>query len=209
MPSASRRPRAHPAWRRTAPRGVHAPARAADPCRARRGGGRGLARRSRRPPSHPPAARGHPFVPYRSTSAKIASESTVMSGSCRSMWWPEELLVVRNDPVVDPDDAPVPDRVVVGCDGRVALRVVAHVNERLGGSSTGRRSSRASRSPRSAACGRSVPRLPARRTRLRRRLARRFRQAAPESRVSGRSATRCRRYSLRFRTCELPLSVVR
>ena len=43
----------------------------------------------------------------------------------------KELVVVEDDPVVDSDDRPVPDRVVVGRDGRMALRVVAHVDEQL------------------------------------------------------------------------------
>ena len=45
----------------------------------------------------------------------------------------EQLVVVQDDPVVDPDDRPVADRVVVGGDRRVALRVVADVDEELGG----------------------------------------------------------------------------
>ena len=45
----------------------------------------------------------------------------------------EELVVVEDDPVVDPDDRAVPDRMVVGSDRRVALRVVAHVHEQLVG----------------------------------------------------------------------------
>ena len=44
----------------------------------------------------------------------------------------EELLVVDDDPVVDPDDRTVGDRVVVGTKGQVALRVVADVDEDLG-----------------------------------------------------------------------------
>ena len=44
----------------------------------------------------------------------------------------EQLVVVEDDPVVDPDDRSVPDRVVVGRDRRMALRVVAHVDENLG-----------------------------------------------------------------------------
>ena len=43
----------------------------------------------------------------------------------------EDLLVVDDDPVVDADDGTVPDRVVVGLDRRMALRVVADVDERL------------------------------------------------------------------------------
>jgi hypothetical protein len=44
----------------------------------------------------------------------------------------DQLLVVDDDPVVDPDDGAVADRVVVGVDPGVALRVVANVDERLG-----------------------------------------------------------------------------
>ena len=44
----------------------------------------------------------------------------------------EDLLVVRDDPVVDPDDRPVADRVVVGGERRMALGVVADVEEGLG-----------------------------------------------------------------------------
>ena len=44
----------------------------------------------------------------------------------------EDLLVVDDDPVVDPDDRAVPDRVVVRLDRGMALRVVAHVDEHLG-----------------------------------------------------------------------------
>jgi hypothetical protein len=45
----------------------------------------------------------------------------------------KELVVVQDDPVVDPHDRPVPHRVVVGIDRRVALRVVADVHEQLVG----------------------------------------------------------------------------
>ncbi len=45
----------------------------------------------------------------------------------------EDLLVVDDDPVVDPDDAAVPDRVVVREDRRVALREVPDVDEHLAG----------------------------------------------------------------------------
>src|SRR5262249_25896594 len=44
----------------------------------------------------------------------------------------EQLVVVRDDPVVNPDHRPVADRMVVGRDRRVALRVVPHVHEQLG-----------------------------------------------------------------------------
>jgi hypothetical protein len=43
----------------------------------------------------------------------------------------EERVVVRDDPVVDPHHAAVPDGVVVREDRRVALREVANVNEDL------------------------------------------------------------------------------
>jgi hypothetical protein len=45
----------------------------------------------------------------------------------------EELLVVRDDPVVDPGHPSVPDRVVVRRDRRMPLRVVADVDQRLAG----------------------------------------------------------------------------
>ena len=43
----------------------------------------------------------------------------------------EQLLIVLDDAVVDADDGSVADGVVVGLDRRVALRVVAHVDEHL------------------------------------------------------------------------------
>ena len=43
----------------------------------------------------------------------------------------EQLLVVVDHTVVDPDDRAVPDRVVVGEEGRMALREIADVNECL------------------------------------------------------------------------------
>ena len=43
----------------------------------------------------------------------------------------EDLLVVDDDPVVDPDDRAVPDRVVVRLDRGMALGVVPHVHEHL------------------------------------------------------------------------------
>ncbi len=46
----------------------------------------------------------------------------------------EELLVVRDDPVVDARHGAVADGVVVRGDRRVALRVVADVDEHLPGS---------------------------------------------------------------------------
>ena len=44
----------------------------------------------------------------------------------------EELVVVLDDPVVDPDDRAVPDRVVVRGEARMTLGVVADVDEELG-----------------------------------------------------------------------------
>jgi hypothetical protein len=44
----------------------------------------------------------------------------------------EQLVVVGDRAVVDPDDRSVADRVVVRLDARVALRVVPDVQERLG-----------------------------------------------------------------------------
>ncbi len=45
----------------------------------------------------------------------------------------EELVVIGDDPVVDPGHAAVADGMVVRGDRRVALRVVADVNENLAG----------------------------------------------------------------------------
>ena len=44
----------------------------------------------------------------------------------------EQLVVVEDDPVVNPDDRAVPDGMVVRLDRRMALRVVAHVDEQFG-----------------------------------------------------------------------------
>ena len=46
----------------------------------------------------------------------------------------EDLLVVDDDAVVDSDHGAVADRMVVGLDCRVALRVIAHVDEHVTGS---------------------------------------------------------------------------
>ena len=43
----------------------------------------------------------------------------------------EQIVVVEDDPVVDPDDRAVPYRMVVRRDRRMALRVVPHMYERL------------------------------------------------------------------------------
>ena len=43
----------------------------------------------------------------------------------------EELVVVPDDPVVDPNDRAVPDGVVVGGEAGVALGVVTDVDEEL------------------------------------------------------------------------------
>ena len=44
----------------------------------------------------------------------------------------KQLVVVEDDPVVNPDHRPVPHRVIVGGDRRMALRVVADMHENLG-----------------------------------------------------------------------------
>ena len=44
-----------------------------------------------------------------------------------------QLVVVEDDSVVNADDRSMADRVVVGLDPRVTLRVVTHVDQRLGG----------------------------------------------------------------------------
>ena len=65
-------------------------------------------------------------------SAKIASESTVISGSgALDAVRGEQRVVVLDDAVVDADDGAVADRVVVRLDLGVALRVVADVDQRL------------------------------------------------------------------------------
>ena len=65
----------------------------------------------------------------------------------------EDLLVVQDDPVVDPDDAAVPDRVVVRLDPGMALRVVPHVHERLRRLDAGCAARPGAPWPPSAACG--------------------------------------------------------
>ena len=69
------------------------------------------ARRARRSPPSPPSSR---LVPHEIVTA-------------------EELVVVGDDPVVDPGHATVPDGMVVRGDRGVALRVVADVNQNLAG----------------------------------------------------------------------------
>ena len=64
----------------------------------------------------------------------------------------EDLLVVDDDPVVDPDDRAVPDRMVVGENGGVALGVVTHVHQRVGRVGRAARPRRAVPWRRSAAC---------------------------------------------------------
>ena len=51
-------------------------------------------------------------------------------GSCAGVGG-KQLVVVEDDPVVNADDRPMPNRMVVGGDRRVTLRVVAHVDEEL------------------------------------------------------------------------------
>jgi hypothetical protein len=43
-----------------------------------------------------------------------------------------QLIVVQDDPVVDAHDGAVTDRVVVGLDPGVTLRVITNVDQRLG-----------------------------------------------------------------------------
>ena len=104
----------------------------------------------------------------------------------------EDLLVVDDDPVVDPDDGAVPDRVVVREERGVALGVVAHVHQRLRRVGRGARLRRAAPSRRSAACGstRSGRRC-GRRSRPRLRRAPRCRPAAPAPPACGRRSSRC------------------
>ena len=115
----------------------------------------------------------------------------------------EQLVIVLDDPVVDPDDAPVTNGVVVRRDRRMPLGVVADVDERLlrrrGEDDRVEHRARAA----SAACGRRADRPRGPHIQRHPRLARRSRPAVPEPQEFDRSATRCRRCSLRFRTCEL------
>ena len=65
----------------------------------------------------------------RSASAKMISESTVIPGSARLMpWCGEEIVVVSDDAVVDPDHRAVADGMVVGGQARVPFGVVADVD---------------------------------------------------------------------------------
>ena len=114
----------------------------------------------------------------------------------------EELVVVDDDPVVDPDHRAVPDGMVVGRDRRVALRVVAHVDEELGGRvghvdaleklARGRPLLRHDRI--------RIARGRGGRTRPRRLPARRSRPAAPARQASDRRRYGARGYIRRFRT---------
>ena len=71
-------------------------------------------------------------VPEWAAIAKIASESTVIRGSERAQeWGASRSSSFEDDPVVDADDRPVTDGMVVGVDRRVTLRVVADVHEQL------------------------------------------------------------------------------
>ena len=113
----------------------------------------------------------------------------------------EDLLVVDDDPVVDPDDRAVPDRVVVRLDRRMALRVVANVHEHLRGRRRARAPRPAARWRRSGACGRSRRRWSrGGRTRPRPRRARRFRPAGPARRASAARSTRGSGCIRQFRT---------
>ena len=100
--------------------------------RARKRTSPGGARPARRSPSSraAPRTRGRPSA--SSARAKIASESTVISGrSALEAVAGEDLVVVHDDPVVDADHRAVADGVVVGLDRRMALGVVADVDEQL------------------------------------------------------------------------------
>ena len=102
----------------------------------------------------------------------------------------EQLVVVQDDPVVDPDNRAVPDRVVVGGDRRMALRVVAHVHEqlvRVGGHRDALEQLRGGRALLDDRIG--VSRGRGRRSRPRRRHARRSRRAAPARPASARRAS--------------------
>ena len=168
--------------------------------RGRRSGG---ARRATRSPS----SRGAPRAPRAplsecSASAKIASESTVISGSARSKpCAARSSSSLRMIPLWIPTTGAVPDRVVVRGDRRVALRVVADVDERL--RRVGRDASCVEERARAGALlVHGDRRRPGRgaHSRPRRRRARRSRPAAPARRASGRRSTLDSGYIRRFRT---------
>ena len=69
--------------------------------------------------------------PYASTRAKIASLSTVISGSCRSKPYRAKISSsLTMIPLWTPLRAPCRTGIAVGLDPRMALRVVAHVQKR-------------------------------------------------------------------------------
>ena len=145
--------------REEAPRGGRGRARAAGRRRVRRGARRGCARRSRRPPSRrrsssSAGAVATACVHQREDRLGVDRHARARSRSipCRA----RSSSSFDDDPVVDPGHRPWRTGWLFASDRRVALRVVADVDERLGRVGRERRRRRAARSRRSAACGRRV-----------------------------------------------------
>ena len=132
--SSARRARARASSRRTRSRRGPGRATAAGPFRAPRTAAPGRARRSTpRPSSRASSSSARALERVCAASARIASVSTVMRPGRAQAWPGEERVVVDDDPVVDPDHRPVAHGMVVGRDRRVALRVVADVDQQLVG----------------------------------------------------------------------------
>ena len=131
----ARAPRARPSSTRRRARGARVRARAAARCRGRAKtvpGSRSSSQAVAIEPTSASNARGS--LSECAARAKIASESTVMLRlDAGAVERGQQLVVVDDDPVVDADHRPVAHRVVVRGDRRMALRVVADVNEQLGG----------------------------------------------------------------------------
>ena len=168
-------------------------ATAAGPCRARRTAAPG-SRSSIQAAAIEPCSASSARASLRecAASAKIASESTVIRPGARAGVAVEQRVVVDDDPVVDPDDRPVADGMVVGRDRRVALRVVADVDQQL--VRVGRTATRSSSSEAGVRClttvGLATRRARDARSRRRRRRAPRSRRAAPGRRACARRGRR-------------------
>ena len=177
-------------WRRRRARGGWCRPRAAGRRRARGRAAPGSRSSSQAAAIEPrKSSNARASLPFASAMAKITSESTVISGlaRARSRAAPSARRRCRIVPLWIADDRAVTDRVVVGGDLRVALRVVADVEEHL--ARIGRDRDPVEDGARAGALlvdGRSGLRASGRRTRPRRRRARRSRPAAPGQRASGR-----------------------
>ena len=137
-----------------------------------------------------------------SASAKMISESTVISGWARAIrCCCEELVVVRDDPVVDPHHGAVTDRGDCWLRDSGALGEVADVDEELRRILGHADPLEQGALPLSAACARrSALQGCGRRSPRRQRLAPRFRSGGRAPRQSARRSSRGRGYIRRFRT---------